>query len=175
MRITERTALTVFLDNPSTQLTTRQQGHNDETTSHRTHPDSSHRPTRICRAAGPRADRVGRHLGDRRRQGRLADGCCSLATRSRGGTLARSRSILAGKAYCARLTTSKCVSDPFFPDEVQLLLKQYRFAVIHFNNGLARLGIHGGAVPGWPATFDGDIQEARWRCETDLGHNNPGA
>ncbi len=43
---------------------------------------------------------------------------------------------LAGKAYCARLTTSKCASDPFFPDEVQLLLKQYRFAVIHFNNGL---------------------------------------
>lgn len=43
---------------------------------------------------------------------------------------------LAGKAYCARLTTSKCVSDQFFPDEVQLLLKQYKFAVIHFNNGL---------------------------------------
>jgi len=43
---------------------------------------------------------------------------------------------LAGKACCARLTTSKCVSDPFFPDEVQLLLKQYKFAVIHFNNGL---------------------------------------
>jgi len=43
---------------------------------------------------------------------------------------------LAGKAYCARLTTSKCVSDPSFPDEVQLLLKQYRFAVVHFNNGL---------------------------------------
>lgn len=43
---------------------------------------------------------------------------------------------LAGKAYCARLTTSKCVSDPSFPDEVQLLLKQYRFAAIHFNNGL---------------------------------------
>ena len=43
---------------------------------------------------------------------------------------------LSGKAYCARLTTSKCVSDSFFPDEVQLLLKQYQFAVIHFNNGL---------------------------------------
>ena len=26
---------------------------------------------------------------------------------------------LAGKAYCARLTTSKCVSDPWFPDEVR--------------------------------------------------------
>ena len=43
---------------------------------------------------------------------------------------------LAAKVYCARLTTSKCVSDPWFSDEVQLLLKQYRFAVIHFNNGL---------------------------------------
>ena len=43
---------------------------------------------------------------------------------------------LLGKAYCARLTTSKCVSDPSFPDEVKLLLKQYRFTVIHFNNGL---------------------------------------
>lgn len=43
---------------------------------------------------------------------------------------------LAGKAYCARLTTSKCVSDPSFLDEVQLLLKHYRFSVIHFNNGL---------------------------------------
>jgi hypothetical protein len=43
---------------------------------------------------------------------------------------------LAGKAYCARLTTSKCVSDPSFIDEVQLLLKHYQFAAIHFNNGL---------------------------------------
>lgn len=43
---------------------------------------------------------------------------------------------LAGKAYCARLTTSKCVSDPSFNDDLQLLLKQYKFSVIHFNNGL---------------------------------------
>ena len=47
---------------------------------------------------------------------------------------------LASKAYCARLTTSKCVADPSFLDEVQLLLKQYRFAVIHFNNGLHGFG-----------------------------------
>jgi hypothetical protein len=40
---------------------------------------------------------------------------------------------LTGKAHCARLTTSKCVSDPSFLDEVQLFLKQYRFAVVHFN------------------------------------------
>ncbi|MCA9115620.1 MAG: SGNH/GDSL hydrolase family protein [Planctomycetaceae bacterium] len=43
---------------------------------------------------------------------------------------------LAGKAYCARLTTSKCVSDPTFNDDLLLLLKQYRFSAIHFNNGL---------------------------------------
>jgi len=43
---------------------------------------------------------------------------------------------LAGKAYCARLTTSKCVSDPTFNDDLQLMLKQYKFSVIHFNNGL---------------------------------------
>ncbi len=43
---------------------------------------------------------------------------------------------LAGKARCARLTTSKCVSDPTFNDDLLLLLKQYRFSVIHFNNGL---------------------------------------
>lgn len=43
---------------------------------------------------------------------------------------------LAGKAYCARLTTSKCVSDPTFNDDLKLMLKQYKFSVIHFNNGL---------------------------------------
>jgi lysophospholipase L1-like esterase len=44
--------------------------------------------------------------------------------------------LLAGKAYCARLASSKCVADPSFLDEVELLLKQYEFAVVHFNNGL---------------------------------------
>lgn len=43
---------------------------------------------------------------------------------------------LAGKAYCARLTTSKCVSDSTFTDDLLLLLKQYKFSAIHFNNGL---------------------------------------
>ncbi len=43
---------------------------------------------------------------------------------------------LAGKAYCARLTTSKCVSDPTFNDDLRLMVKQYKFSVIHFNNGL---------------------------------------
>jgi len=47
---------------------------------------------------------------------------------------------LAGKAYCARLTTSKGVADPSFLDEVQLMLKHYQFSVIHFNNGLHGFG-----------------------------------
>ena len=47
---------------------------------------------------------------------------------------------LAGKASCARLTTSKCVSDPTSNDDLQLLLKQYKFSVIHFNNGLHGCG-----------------------------------
>jgi len=43
---------------------------------------------------------------------------------------------IGGKANCARLTTSKCVSDPSFADELKLLLGQYDFDVIHINNGL---------------------------------------
>ena len=56
------------------------------------------------------------------------------------GYFAEVEKHLSGKAYCARLTTSKCVSDPSFVDEVQLLLKHYRFSVIHFNNGLHGFG-----------------------------------
>ena len=45
-------------------------------------------------------------------------------------------SRLAGKAYCARLTTSKCIGDPGLLAEIEPLLDQYRFAIIHVNNGL---------------------------------------
>ncbi len=43
---------------------------------------------------------------------------------------------LKDKADCARLATSTCVADPAFLKELDLLLSQYRFDVIHFNNGL---------------------------------------
>jgi hypothetical protein len=43
---------------------------------------------------------------------------------------------LANKAYVGRLTTSKSVGDPALLDEVTTVLKQYRFDVIHFNNGM---------------------------------------
>jgi len=43
---------------------------------------------------------------------------------------------LEGKANCARLTTSRCICDPVFFDELEMVLAQYSFDVIHFNNGL---------------------------------------
>jgi hypothetical protein len=43
---------------------------------------------------------------------------------------------LASKAYVGRLTTSKSVGDPALLDEVTTVLKQYRFDVVHFNNGM---------------------------------------
>ncbi|MHC4518095.1 MAG: S8 family serine peptidase [Planctomycetota bacterium] len=43
---------------------------------------------------------------------------------------------LEGKANCARLTTSRCVCDPVFFEELEMVLRQYPFRVIHFNNGL---------------------------------------
>jgi lysophospholipase L1-like esterase len=43
---------------------------------------------------------------------------------------------LKGKAVVARLATSKCAGDPVLIKEVSLLLSQYRFGVIHFNNGM---------------------------------------
>ena len=43
---------------------------------------------------------------------------------------------LAGKAHCARITTSKCIGDPGLLPEIELLLDQYRFKVVHVNNGM---------------------------------------
>jgi len=43
---------------------------------------------------------------------------------------------LEGEASCARLTTSRSVCDPVFFLELELVLAQYAFDVILFNNGL---------------------------------------
>jgi lysophospholipase L1-like esterase len=43
---------------------------------------------------------------------------------------------LKGKAYVARLGTSKALGDPALFDEIRMVLGQYRFAVVHCNNGL---------------------------------------
>ena len=42
---------------------------------------------------------------------------------------------LAGKAFVARLTTSRFLAEPA-AEEIELVLEQMRFDVIHFNNGM---------------------------------------
>jgi hypothetical protein len=37
---------------------------------------------------------------------------------------------------CARIASSKCAADPVFFKELDLVLAEYEFPVIHFNNGL---------------------------------------
>jgi hypothetical protein len=48
--------------------------------------------------------------------------------------------ILEGKAYVARLTTSKSVGDPALLKEIDLIMSYYKFDVVHFNNGLHGFG-----------------------------------
>jgi len=43
---------------------------------------------------------------------------------------------LAGKAYVGRLASSAFVSDPILLKEVAMVLDEYHFDVIHFNNGM---------------------------------------
>jgi hypothetical protein len=47
---------------------------------------------------------------------------------------------LAGKAYAARLSTSRCVGDPVLLAEAALVLGGTSFDVIHINNGLHGVG-----------------------------------
>ena len=43
---------------------------------------------------------------------------------------------LAGKAYVTRLGSSKAICLPAYFDEIKLAVSQYKYAIIHFNNGL---------------------------------------
>jgi hypothetical protein len=43
---------------------------------------------------------------------------------------------LAGKAFVARLSTSRFISDPVLLKEIELVLEGTKFDVIHFNNGM---------------------------------------
>jgi lysophospholipase L1-like esterase len=43
---------------------------------------------------------------------------------------------LSGKAFVARYTTSRGIIDPVLLSEIKNLIKQHKYSVIHFNNGL---------------------------------------
>ncbi len=45
---------------------------------------------------------------------------------------------LKGKAYCARIATSKAIGDPALPAELGVLIPEAKFDVVHFN-----IGMHG--------------------------------
>lgn len=47
---------------------------------------------------------------------------------------------LKGKAVCARLATSACISDPAFHMQLAAMFNGYNYSVIHFNNGLHGFG-----------------------------------
>jgi hypothetical protein len=46
----------------------------------------------------------------------------------------------AGQAYCVQFATSACVADPAFHKQLEALITQYRFKIVHFNNGLHGIG-----------------------------------
>jgi hypothetical protein len=48
--------------------------------------------------------------------------------------------LLDGKAYVARLCTSKSLCDPALNKEIALIMSYYKFDIIHFNNGLHGFG-----------------------------------
>jgi hypothetical protein len=43
---------------------------------------------------------------------------------------------LEGKAYVGRLASSAFISDPALLKQIEMVLRQYKFDVIHFNNGM---------------------------------------
>ena len=43
---------------------------------------------------------------------------------------------LAGKAYVGRLSSSAFISDPILLKQIEMMLSEYKFDVIHFNNGM---------------------------------------
>lgn len=43
---------------------------------------------------------------------------------------------LAGKAYVGRLSSSAFISDPALARQIAMVLSQYKFDIIHFNNGM---------------------------------------
>ena len=81
---------------------------------------------------------------------------------------------LSGKAYVGRLSSAAFVADPALRQQVQMVLGQYQFDVIHFNNGMH--GWHyseadyGKALPALIAIIRSNAPQARliWANTTPL-------
>ena len=84
---------------------------------------------------------------------------------------------LAGKAYVGRLSSSAFISDPALNRQIKMMLREYHFDIIHFNNGM-----HGwqhsekeydAAFPGFLATIKSGAPDARliWASKTTQSRN----
>lgn len=85
---------------------------------------------------------------------------------------------LKGKAYVARMATSKSLGDPALDDEVALVLKQQAFDIIHVNNGMHGSGYtedeYAAALPSLLATLRKGAPKAKliWATTTDVRVKN---
>ena len=81
---------------------------------------------------------------------------------------------LEGKAYVARLSTSRFISDPVLLQEIVLLLDNNKFDIIHFNNGMHGWQHsekeYGDAFPKFLATIKAHAPDAKliWANTTTL-------
>jgi hypothetical protein len=84
---------------------------------------------------------------------------------------------LKGKASVARLATSKSLGDPALLAEVALVLDQYRFDIVHFNNGLHGMDYseaeYQRAFPQLLATIRKHAPKARLILATSTPMRNP--
>jgi lysophospholipase L1-like esterase len=85
---------------------------------------------------------------------------------------------LKGKAYVGRMADSKSLGDPALLDEVALVLREQRFDIIHFNNGMHGDGYseaeYAAALPALAATLHRYAPHAKliWASTTDVRRRN---
>ncbi|MCC8423725.1 SGNH/GDSL hydrolase family protein [Mucilaginibacter sp. UR6-11] len=82
--------------------------------------------------------------------------------------------LLDGKAYVARLSTSKSICDPALNKEIALIMSYYKFDIVHFNNGLHGFGYteeeYKKAFPGFVKAIRKGAPKARliWATTTPM-------
>ena len=85
---------------------------------------------------------------------------------------------LKDKAYVARVATSKSLGDPALLDQLSLVLREHRFDIIHFNNGMHGDGysedVYADALPKMLATLRDEAPRARliFCTTTDVRERN---
>jgi hypothetical protein len=85
---------------------------------------------------------------------------------------------LGDKVVCDRLATAASLGDPWLPQQVELLLKQYKYDVIHVNNGMHGWAYteaeYAAAIPGLLKLLKEHAPQAKliWATTTPTGGTN---